>query len=285
MRRGIVSSLRGGVLALTAFASSALTTPALATPMVMVVNSDGLRPVALYDGKKFTAPSRDLTLQKKLGAKLLDQVRELPLYRNGEVQNYFRPNRFEPTPEGCTGSGLWQGGLERKIRRPLLTLSPDFKGSKRYMGNYPDTRLVSVADQFAQKAFRARGFSMAALKRFRVNKRIPFTLNNGTRYFVAVEAEIRHAKNRPCPEANVLLILEKVGRYYRQRLIKYRKNTEDCGTFRFISSFATHKTSNHILVQGLASGARWYDIFAVTQTGFKPRFHGGGHVCRANPSS
>jgi hypothetical protein len=249
-----------------------------ATPLIFVNEGEGLRPVALWVNDEFLDPPRDPVAQEKMSAELLSAQREFPLYLNGEVQNYFYPQTFQENPESCTSHGLWLGNIERSISRPLLSVSADFPGSKRYAGNYPDKTMLAAAVPLAKKAFAAKGFNAASLKRFRVRQRTAFTLSNGTRYFVAIEAEVAHPQN-PCPEANLLLIVEKVGHLYQQRLLNYRKNGAQCGTYRFVSSFSTDKRTNHILVQGIASGSRWYDIYAWQEDHFIQRFHGAGHNC------
>lgn len=252
--------------------------PLSALPLIFVHEGEGLRPVASWVNNEFLPPPRDLAEQERLSAALLSAQREFPLYLNGEIQNYFYPQTFYANPESCTSHGLWTGNIERSITRPLLSLSTDFPGSKRYAGNYPDKKMLAAAVPLAQKAFAAKGFNSAALKRFRVRQRTAFTLANGTRYFVAIEAEITHPQN-PCPEASLLQIVEKVGHRYQQRLLNYRNNGEQCGTYRFVSSFSTDKRTNHILVQGIGNGARWYDIYAWEDDRFLQRFHGAGHNC------
>lgn len=253
--------------------------PALwADPLILVNEGDGLRPVALWVNDEFMAPPRTLAEQEKLSAELLSTQREFPLYLNGEIQNYFYPQTFHGNPESCTSHGLWTGNVERSITRPLLSVSADFPGSKRYAGNYPDKKMLAAAVPLAKKVFLSKGLSNTDLKRFRTRQRTAFTLANGTRYFVAIEAEVSHPQN-PCPEASLLLIVEKVGHRYQQRLLNYRHNGAQCGTYRFVSSFSTDKRTNHILVQGIANGARWYDIYAWQADRFVQRFHGAGHNC------
>lgn len=257
---------------------SCLWQAAVAAPLILVNDGDGLRPVALWVNDAFVAPPRELAAQERLSTELLSTQREFPLYLNGEIQNYFYPQTFHGNPEQCTRHGLWTGNVERSITRPLISMSTDFPGSKRYAGNYPDKKMLAAAVPLAQKAFLAKGLSKTLLKRFRVRQNTAFTLANGTRYFVAIEAEVLHAQN-PCPEASLLLIVEKVGHRYHQRLLNYRHNGEQCGTYRFVSSFSTDKSTNHILVQGIASGSRWYDIYAWQDNQFVQRFHGAGHNC------
>lgn len=254
----------------------ALAAPAM--PLILVNDGEGLRPVAFWVNDEFMEPPRELAAQERLSAELLEAQREFPLYLNGEIQNYFYPQTFHGNPEQCTSHGLWTGNVERSITRPLLSVSEDFPGSKRYAGNYPDKKMMAAAVPLAKKAFLAKGLNKSLLKRFRVRQNTVFTLSNGTRYFVAIEAEVLRPQN-PCPEASLLLIVEKVGHRYQQRLLNYRHNGAECGTYRFVSSFSTDKRTNHILVQGIANGSRWYDIYAWQENRFIQRFHGAGHNC------
>lgn len=249
-----------------------------AAPLLLVHEGEGLRPVALWINEDFAAPPSQVELQKSMGSSLLSTQREFPLFLNGEIQNHFYPQGFQAKPEHCTSQGLWTGNIERSVTRPLLSMTSDFPGSKRYAGNYPDKSMLAAAVPLAQKAFLSKGFQKKDLQRFRTRQRTAFTLNNGTRYFVAIEAEITHPRN-PCPEASALVIVEKVGRRYLQRLLNFRRNQADCGTYRFVSSFSTDTRTNHILVQGIANGARWYDIYAWQNDRFLQRFHGAGHNC------
>lgn len=255
-----------------------LVRPAHATPMLLVNEGEGLRPVALWVNDDFAPPPTQREAQDALGRDLLAAYREFPLFLNGEIQNYFYPELFQPAPAQCTSYGLWTGNIERSLTRPLLTMTPDFPGSKRYAGNYPDKALLAAVVPLAQKAFVSKGFQKKDLQRFRTRQSTAFTLVNGTRYFAAIEAEIRHPQN-PCPEASALMVIEKVGRRYVQRLLNFRRNTTDCGTYRFVSSFATDNRTHHILIQGIANGARWYDIYAWQNERFSQRFHGAGHNC------
>lgn len=269
-------AFRNGALALLLAVSGALA--AQAEPLIFVHDYGGLRPVARWQNNTFQeVPSRDPALQT-LGETLLGTRREFPLFLNGEIQNYFYPRQFYAEGENCTRHGLWTGQIERTLQRPLLALSTDFPGTRRYIGNYPDQRMLKAAVPLAQKAFRRRGLAASALKRYRTRQRTAFTLENGTRYFVAIEAEIMDPQ-KPCPEASLLLVLEKVGRQYRERLNKYRHNSDGCGTYRFVSSFATGKRVDHLMIQGLANGARWYDIYGLQKDRLVQRFHGGGHNC------
>lgn len=257
---------------------------AQANPTLMITSSEGLRPIAHYDIKqqRFLAPSREIAQQEILGQHLLKGNRLWPLYAQGEIQNYLRLQQFQTSSPPCVGSGYVQGTYERPHKQTLLGFSSDFPGARRYIGSYPSQSFNDAALRLSQAAYRKHGISTQQVNHVQMLNTQPFTLYNGSRLLVAAQSQIK-ASGQDCPPYNLLLIFEKVGRRYQTRLERFRRNEGQCGSNRFISSLATDKQVDKIVLQAQAAGARWYDIFELGQTGFKSVFHGGGHAeCSQN---
>lgn len=242
-----------------------------------VASPQGLFPVARYlpQTQSFSAPSSDPVVAKAL----LEDIRELPLYLNGEIQDYFRPQQFVEPSKQCSGYGAWRGSSEKRHKYPLLAFSSDFSGVRQYLGNYPTSQFNQVALQHSRQAYQRHGRKPDELKRLKAIRIQPFTLENGTRLLVAVESLIQ-TPGKSCPEFTLLLLLEKVGRRYVTRLERYRHNQKSCAGYRFVSSFATDNSIDNLLIQGQMEGASWYDIFQARKSGaLEQVFHGGGHKC------
>ncbi len=264
-----------------------LTSAAQANPSLLISSPEGLRPIANYDikQKRFLAPSRQISQQEILGQDLLKTNPLWPLYAQGEIQNYFRWQQFQINTPPCVGSGFGQGSYERSLKQPLLGFSSEFPGVRRYIGSYPSQSFNDVAQRMSQSAYRKHGISTQQVKSLQMLKVQPFTLYNGSRVLIAAQSQLK-APGRDCPPYNLLLIFEKVGRRYQTRLERFRRNSDQCGGNRFISSLATDNQVDKIVLQAQAAGAQWYDIFELGQSSFKSVFHGGGHgECPQKPQS
>lgn len=252
---------------------------ASAMPVMLVATPEGMRPIAIYEGGKFFAPSADRSHQDLLGKDLLGRSRDLTLYFNGEALNRFRLDSFAPTPARCSGSGLWPGSPEKKLARPMLAFTPDFPGPRRYVGSLPATSFASVAQQMSRKVYQSKRLSAAVLSKVKIRKTEAFTLMNGMRTFVAVESDV-FSPARSCPDYSLLLILEQIGRRWQTQLQHFRHNTKDCANYRLVGTFGTGNSIDQLAIQGSSPDARWYDLYqAQPFGGLKQVFHGGGHSC------
>lgn len=257
-----------------------LSMPAQAVPAMLVTTPEGLRPVAIYDGGKFFAPSTNRERQEIWGKDLLAQSRELPLYYNGENINLFRLERFEATPARCSGAGLWHGRADKNLSRPLMAFTPGFPGPRRYVGSLPPATFNGISQSMSKAAFQRRRVPAAQLNKLKVRRVEPFTLMNGTRVMVAVESDI-FSPARSCPDYHQLLIIEKVGRRWQTQLEHFRHNTgKDCASYRLLGSFGTDNQIDSLAIQGSSADARWYDFYQTKAFGGLTQiFHGGGHSC------
>ncbi|PKL75387.1 MAG: hypothetical protein CVV27_15635 [Candidatus Melainabacteria bacterium HGW-Melainabacteria-1] len=256
-----------------------LAQPASAVPALLVATPEGLRPVAIIEGDKFFPPAREARLQQILGNDLLEAKRELPLFENGEERMMFQLERFQVSPPGCAGAGLWLGKPERPLDRPLLSFSPDFPGPRRYVGNLPVAAYTKLAQEMSLKVYRAKRLSEPLLNAVKVRKLEAFTLMNGTRNFVSVASDV-FSPAKACPDYSLLLILEKIGRRWQTQLEHFRHNTKDCAQYSLVGSFGTGSKIDKLAVQGSSPTARWYDLYqAQSFGGLKKIFHGGGHSC------
>ncbi len=271
----LACSLTTSLAALMTFSAAAAAVPAL-----LVSTPEGIRPVAIYDGGKFFAPSSNRERQELLGKDLIDRSRELPLFYNGENFTYFHLESFEATPARCSGAGLWRGRTDKSNMRPMLAFSQDFPGPRRYVGSLPATTFSSIATQMSKAGFQRKRVPASALAKFKVRRVEPFTLMNGTRVMVAVEADI-FSPARSCPDYHQLLIIEKVGRRWQTQLEHFRHNTvNDCASYQLLGSFGTDNQIDSLAIQGSSLDARWYDLYQTKAFGGLTRiFHGGGHSC------
>ncbi len=256
-----------------------LGTPATALPTLMVANTDGLRPIALYEANKFLEPMQAPDKQVILGDLIRSQSPELPLFYNGQEATRFRIGGFEATSAQCKGAGVWSGQSNQPIDRPMLAFSPDFPGPRNYIGTYPTEKFDALAKQLSSKVYLNHKVSKEQLKQLQIRRIEPFTLLNGARVMVAVESEIQ-SKRRDCPEHHLLLLIEKVGRRYLTVLEKFSNNSKSCTRFQFLSTFATSSTVDKLALYGSNANAHWYDLYQAQYLGgLKPVFHGGGHSC------
>lgn len=252
---------------------------AQALPTLLIADQSGLRPIAIFEGDKFFAPSQDTERQALLGQAILKESPELPLFYNGQQATSFKLESFQPTPPRCSGSGYWLGQSLDPLLRPMLAFSPDFPGPRKYVGTYPTERFDSLAIELSRKAYQRQKVPAAQLKYLSVKRVEPFTLMNGARVMVSVESEIK-SPGKECPEYQLLLLIEKVGRRYLSVLERLSHNTKACTRFQFLSTFATGSTVDKLALRGSNSEAAWYDIYQAQYLGgLKQVYHGGGHSC------
>ena len=256
-----------------------LTPVAFAQEALLIALPGEVRPIAIWDQgtQTFQPPPRTAAAQNVLGESLSGQ--KLSTYYSGEERNIFNVKRFHATTKGCTGSGRWSGLYRNPFEQIQLAFTPGFPGIRNFIGAFPGKPFAKKARQLSAQAYQRHGVSQTG--QLKILKIQSFTLNNGLRQLFAVQSEI--PGQGACPDHTLLLIGEKVGRYYRTRLERYRKNKKDCGRYFFVSTFATSRMIDKLVIMGQQDNARWYDLFHFAE-GQTPKqiFHGGGaSMCKS----